>query len=116
MEFETELVNCIRDGIRTGVADKLKGYSSPLDKLINAAIEKHSTDFRKLMDDAIASCLKDAAFRESIAGSVRHTLAKTLVARFGGEMEKQVNALKSDPMTRARITLAIEEIVKQKAS
>jgi hypothetical protein len=41
-------------------------------------------------------------------------LAKVLIQRFGGEMEKQVNVLKSDPTTRARITLAIEEIVKQK--
>jgi hypothetical protein len=39
-----------------------------------------------------------------------------LVQRFGGELEKQVNALKSDPTTRARITIAIEEIVKQKTA
>jgi len=34
------------------------------------------------------------------------------VPGLGGELEKQVNVLKSDPATRARITLAIEEIVK----
>lgn len=46
---------------------------------------------------------------------MNHSLAKTLVQRFGGEIEKQVNVFKSDPTTRARITLAIEDIVKQGA-
>lgn len=46
--------------------------------------------------------------------AVRTTLAKTLVQKFGRELEKQVNALKSDPTTRARITIVIEEIVASK--
>jgi len=31
----------------------------------------------------------------------------------GGELEKQVNKLKSNPETRARITLAISDIISQ---
>ena len=67
-----------------------------------------------LLSDAVKSCVGDEAFREEIKSSTRKVLAKTLVARFGGEIEKQVNALKSDPTTRARIVLAIEEIVQSK--
>lgn len=108
------LRDTIRDGIREGIKTKLTGYSSPLDKLIDGVLKENDAEFRSLLNEALKSCLSEKAFRADIAMSVRHTLAKTLVQRFGGELERQVNALKSDPSTRARITLAIEEIVKDK--
>lgn len=114
MELDSDklLEHAIRDGIREGVKSKFTGYNKPLDALIESAIATHSGKFRVLLEDAIGSCVNDAEFRAEIATAVRHNLAKTLIQRFGGEIEKQVNVLKSDPTTRARITLAIEEIVK----
>lgn len=110
------LNDAIRHGLHEAVKDKLTGYSSPLDKLIAEVIAARSGEFRQLLDDSIKSCMTDVEFRESIASAVRTSLARTLIQRFGGEMEKQVNVLKSDPSTRARITLAIEEIVKSQSS
>lgn len=114
MEVDADelLVNAIRDGIRAGVKSKFDGYHSPIGDLIAGALKKHDAEFRGMLEDAIGSAIGDESFREEIASSVRSKLAKTLVQRFGGEMEKQVNILKSDPTTRARITIAIEEIVK----
>lgn len=111
------LEHAIRDGIREGVKSKLtSGYGSPLDKLVESAIAANADEFRALLSESIQSCLGNEAFREDIRTSVRTTLAKTLVQRFGGELEKQVNTLKSDPTTRARITVAIEDILKSKGS
>jgi len=116
-DIDQEMLNAVRDGIRDGVKAKFsQSYSSPLDKLLQAAIDRHSGSFKSMLEDAIGSCVNDATFREEIASATRTLLAKTLVQRFGGEIEKQVNALKSDPTTRARITLAIEDIVKSTAT
>lgn len=115
LDVEKMVTNAVFDGLRKGVVDRLGSYNSPLEKLINDAIQKHSECMRGLLEGAIASCVKDEAFVDEIRGSVRTHLAKSLVQRFGGEIEKQVNALKSDPTTRARITLAIEDIVKSRA-
>lgn len=109
------LENAIRDALRDGVVKQMTGgYNSPLEKMLHAAIEKHTPAMRLMLEKAIASCIDEPTFQAEIAKAVRHSLAKTLIQRFGGEMEKQVNVLKSDPTTRARITLAIEEIVKSK--
>jgi hypothetical protein len=115
-DIEKEVTRAIHDGIREGVKSKLGGYNSPLDKMINECLQKHDSDFRNLLLAAIQSAVGDDQFRESIQQQVRHKLANVLVARFGGELERQVNALKSDPATRARITLAIEEIVKERST
>lgn len=114
MEIDTDklLDNAIRDGIREGIKAQFAGYRSPLEKLVTSAIDAHSVKFRSLLEESISACVSNDDFRKEIRGAVQRTLAKTLVQRFGGEIEKQVNVLKSDPTTRARITLAIEEIVK----
>lgn len=117
LDADELLKNALRDGIREGVKFKLSGgYNNPLDKMIEKSIEAHSEEFRVLLHEGLASCLGDGQFREDIKTEIRHILAKTLVQRFGGEIEKSVNALKSDPTTRARITVAIEDIVKAKTA
>lgn len=112
--IEDQISNAIKDGIREGVKSKLGGYQSPLDKVIGEILTKYDGMIRTLLGGAIESAMGDEEFREQIRTQIRHKLASTLVARFGGEMEKQVNVLKSDPTTRARITLAIEQIVKER--
>lgn len=117
LDAEKLISDAVRDGIREGVKAKLgSSYSNPLDKLIDGVIQQNAGAFQSLLSESLASCMSDQQFRSDIAASVRSTLAKTLVQRFGGELEKQVNTLKSDPVTRARITVAIEEIVKQKSA
>lgn len=41
-----------------------------------------------------------------------HKLAKTLVAKMEGSIDKAVTTLRSDPTIRAKMVLAIENIVK----
>ncbi len=109
--------DAIRDGIREGIKKRFTdSYNSPLEKVVSESIAKHTPKFRTILEDAIGSCLNDAEFTGDIQQAVRQSLAKMLVQRFGGELEKQVNALKSDPITRARIVMALDEIVKQKTA
>jgi hypothetical protein len=109
------LENAIRDGLREGIKSKLSSsYGNPIDKLVEQCIAAKGEAFRSMLTEALDSCVSDPAFRDTLRETVRATLAKTLVQRFGGELEKQVNTLKSDPTTRARITVAIEEIVNSK--
>ena len=112
-----ELEDAIKAGIGAAVKDCLsRSYNNPLEKCLDGIIQQHGEELRSLMIDAISSSLIDADFRDQVRAAIRHKLAKTLIERFGGELEKQVNVLKSDPATRARIVLAIEEIVKSKVA
>lgn len=118
MDLEKTLTQAIQDGIREGVKSKLgSSYGdNPLTPMIAEVLKKHDAAFRSMLSEALTEAVGDVQFRNEIKNAVRHTLAKTLISRFGGELEKQVNVLKSDPTTRARITLAIEEIVKERCT
>lgn len=114
LDSEKLLEQAISQALIDGMKERLR-YGGPLDAILKEAIEKHSASTRTLLEDAIASCIKDQAFRDEIRAAVRTSLAKNLIQKFGGEIERQVNALKSDPTTRARIVIAIEEICATKA-
>lgn len=110
------LENAIKDGLREAVKSRFTAsYNNPLDALITNALREQAVSLHTLITEAIRACVADNGFRLAIADGVRSQLCKTLVQRFGGELEKQVNQLKSDPAMRARITLAIEEIVKDRS-
>lgn len=111
---EQVFTEAIQEGLRKGIVSQLQSYNSPLSKLIESQLNERSGAIKTLLESSIQSAVGDPKFIEEIRAAVRTTLAKTLVQKFGGELEKQVNALKSDPTTRARITLAIEEIVASK--
>ena len=118
MEIDADkvLLDCIKDGIRDGIKQKMgQSYQNPFDAIIQKAINQHGQAMTDLIGNAIGKLLGNDEFRENIADQCRSLLAKQLVQKFGGELEKQVNSLKSNPATRARITLAIEEIVRAKA-
>lgn len=113
--IESRVQKAIDRGIYEGVKSVLNAsYNNPLLAVINDSITDRASQLRELLETSIAATVDDPEFREQIRVEVRRSLAKQLVQRFGGELEKQVNLLKSDPTTRARITIAIEEIVKSK--
>ena len=112
-----DLLNAVKDGIREGVKQKLtaSGYGqTPIDKVVSEAVNSHSDSIKQLLNECLVSAMKDDDFKEEIKCGVRKKLGVLLVAKFGGELEKQVNVLKSDPVTRAEITLAIDKIVKSR--
>lgn len=108
-----EMMTAVKDGLRQAVRDRLvNNYGrSPLDNVVNEVVQQEIAQLRTVLLDAIRGAMADNSFREQIVTALRHKLAKLLVERFGGELEKQINTLKSDPATRARIVLAIEDIV-----
>lgn len=113
--IEEEICRAIQSGIAKCISDKLGNYNSPMDKFISEALSKRADEIKNLIDNGLTLALSDEMFRETIISSIRKKLGDLLVQRFGGELEKQVNALKSDPATRARITVAIDDIIKTTA-
>jgi hypothetical protein len=117
MEIDPDKIflDAIRDGVREGIKQKFNSsYNNPLDSIVTAALGRHKDDIVSLISESIGSLLGNTEFRDSIKAQVASQMSKQLVQKFGGELEKQVNALKSDPATRARITLAIDSIVTSK--
>ena len=119
--MEINVNKYLMDAIEKSIHDATKSrltsnYNNPMGKIIDEMLAKNRPMIEQAIDEALKGCFEIAENRKALIDAMRKNIAKSLIQRFGGEVEKQVNALKSDPATRARITLAIEEIARYPAT
>jgi hypothetical protein len=109
--MEQEILQTAKAAISEAIVKELTGYNKPLSKLTENVINDNSVELYSLINDEFAGLLKSEDFKAALKDALNAKLAKTLIARMGGELEKQVNELKANPATRAKITLAINELI-----
>jgi hypothetical protein len=109
--MEKKILAQIEKAIGQSITQELVGYGKPLSKLTQKVIESNSDDLFNLINDEFSELLNGDGFKEALREALHQKLAKTLIARMGGELEKQVNELKQNPQTRAKITLAISQAI-----
>ena len=108
--MENKILKIIKESLDGSIKSVLTGYHSPLLDLIKKVFEDNEGHIRHILDDEFSNALKGSEFRKTVRAGLDHKLGKLLIAKFGGELEKQINVLKSNPETRAKITLAITKI------
>ena len=111
MELESKILNQINVALGKAISDELVGYNKPLSKLTEAVISDHQQELYDLINGEFETLLNSDDFKEQLKIALNAKLARTLISRMGGELEKQVNTLKADPTTRAKITLAIDNVL-----
>ena len=110
-EFDDKVIGMIGEAVNEAIIKNLTSYSSPLCKLVNGAVERNEGKIRAVADKAVDELTDGDAFKDSMIEAIRSTLARALIKQFGGQLEKQVNELKANPATRARMTLAVESLM-----
>jgi len=110
--LERRVLRISTESIAKAIETELIGYNKPLSDLTKRVIQDNEAALYKLLNDEFSGLLKHGDFKVALKKALNEKLAKVLVARMGGELESRVNELKSNPVTRARITTAIEEIVR----
>lgn len=112
-ELEFQVLRTTKEAIHTAVRNELVGYNKPLSKLCNRVIEQHETEFASIYDGAITALISSDDFRSELRDAIKSKMAKLMVSTIGGELEKRVNDLKSNPVMRAKITLALNQMVSE---
>lgn len=110
--LEQQVASQVRDSIGEAIKKKLEGYGTPLDKIIERAVAAQQEELFDLIRDAFAE-VTIGEIKAQIKQSAAHKIAKVLVSKMEGEIEKRVNDFRSDPATRARIVLAIEKAISE---
>jgi len=111
--MEKQILTQVEKAISESITKELVGYNKPLSKLTERVIEENSSELFSLINDEFANLLNGKGFKEALQEALHQKLAKTLIARMGGDLEKKVNELKQNPETRAKITLAISRIIEE---
>lgn len=113
MGLEDKILNQINTALGEAIIKELVGYDKPLSKITSDVIEKHYNEIFNIIDSEITSLINSKSFKEELGKALNAKLAKLMISRLGGEIEKQVNKLKSNPATNAKITLAINGVIEE---
>lgn len=113
-DLETIILKTAKESVSKSVVSALtEGYDNPMKQLCEKVLNKHKTELSGLIDSEITALISGEEFKNAIKEALTHKLAKTLVSKMGGEIEKRVNELQQNPETRARITVRISELIKE---
>jgi hypothetical protein len=111
--LEQQIADAAKGAVGEAVRSSLTGYSSPLQKMVNDVVAERAGTIKDLLRGGLDSALDSTAFKKEIRDAFNHKLARTLMSKYEGEIEKQANVLRQQPEFRARVVLAIEAIVKE---
>jgi hypothetical protein len=107
-----DVVGVVREALMSKIGTVMNGYTSPLDKIIISVINEYEADFREVVNNALQVTIKDKQFVSDVNVQFKHKIAKSLVGKLEGAVEKAADKLRQDPTLRARMILAIEELIK----
>lgn len=108
-----DVVDVVREALMSKVGKVLDGYSSPLDKIICSTIAEHEEELSAIIRQALALTLKDKQFVANVNTEFKHKIAKVLVGKMEGAVEKATEKLRANPTLRARLIVAIENIINE---
>ena len=111
IELEKQILQEAQKAIGEAIKTNLTGYHSSFNKLINEVVESHKEELRAVIDENFSKVIKSEEFKTSVNNAFNHSIARMLVSKLEGSVEKAVNTLRSDPTIRAKMVLAIENIV-----
>jgi hypothetical protein len=109
---DNQLLQIAKEAIREKVVERFTTqWSSPLNKLADEVVLEYSPQLKAMFEDCLKTITTSKGFKETVKTEFVHKVAKSLVGKLEGTVEKAVDKLKNDPTLKARMILAIEEII-----
>jgi len=108
IDLEKDILSSVQVALHKAIIEALHGgYNSPVAKLCSEVVEDNKQQLKELVQEQFSFFLTDTSFKAELKESLNKRLAKVIIGRMGGAIEKRVNELNRDPTTRAKLTVAI---------
>ena len=110
-DFERQVVSGAKKAVAEAVQRQLIGYNSRLTKVVNQVVEGQEGRIRKIAEDVLSEILNDDEFKAGLREGFRSKLVRALVAGEDSLVVKAASTLKNDNVFRAKLTLALTNLV-----
>lgn len=112
--LEEQIIAAVTQGVGQAINWRIQSPygESPLNKLIDQVVIERLPKIRSLIEEVVDGAIT-ADFRNEIKDACTHKLARVLVSKMEGEFEKRATELRGSPEFRAKVTLAIDNVIKE---
>jgi len=106
---EFDIKDVVKEALLSKVADSIN--HGQLHKLIDIVVLERSPQLEAVINKAFDGAFADKEFEQILISEFKHKIAKTLVSKLEGTVEKSVNEFTRNPIIKAKLILAIENII-----
>lgn len=111
--LEQDILKSAQASIHESIIKCLTDYSSPLKKLTESVISDHSVQLRAIISESFNHVISQGEFKASIISAFSHKVARTIISNNDGLFDKVSNELKQDASFKAKMTLAVANVVNE---
>jgi dihydroneopterin aldolase len=110
LQFDTEE---LKEIIAAALHDKLQSAINygEMHKLVDEVLSERKPEFDALLNEMFDAFFKDPDVKQALIEEFKHKVAKTMVGKLDGAVEKNIAKYRQDPATNAKMILAIEKII-----
>jgi predicted oxidoreductase (fatty acid repression mutant protein) len=112
-ELEQDILRTAQTSIAKAIADTLGGYNSPLTKLIISVVDENAKELRAIISDSFTQVIRTDDFKKSIVNAFSHKVSRTIISNNDGLFDKVSNDLKQDAVFKAKLSLAVANVVEE---
>lgn len=105
----TEVIN--RKLLETLEAEIVKGWNTGLSDIVKNVVAMNRELITQRYNDALKNALLGDNFTKAITEEFQRKIAKNMVAKLEGQVEEAVNVIRQDQTLRAKMIVAIENII-----
>lgn len=111
--LESDILSVVQESISKSIQGVLVGYGSPLTKLVSEVIDLHSQELKTIINESFVKVIRTDDFKKSIIDAFSHKVARTIISNNDGLFDKVSNELKQDHVFKAKISLAVANVVEE---
>ena len=110
LNLEEEILNATKTILINGIKT-LDGYSNPTKPIVISVIKEYEPSISIIFKDAIEKTIKSDNFKEILQQLIAQRIVRELVGQSESSIARIVQKMKQDETFRARLTLAVDNIV-----
>lgn len=111
--LETDILRVMQCSIDEAIKSSLSAYNSPLIKLVTDVVNNHSTELKSLISNSFSQVIRTDEFKQSIISAFSHKIARTVISNNDGLFDKVSNELKQDATFKAKMALAVANVIEE---
>lgn len=113
ISLEQSILSTVQKSMQAAIEKSLTDYGSPLLKLITIVVDEHSRQLKQIISDSFDEVIQKDEFKKSVQEGFSHKITRTLMSDNNSLLEKTTNELKRDPIFKAKISLAIDNVINE---
>ena len=113
---ETEVKSLIMDSLVGKLEDRIaNGWNNKINEVVDGVILENAGLIESKLEKMLSTALNSASFGKALQEEFNHKIAKNLVAKLEGSVEKAVEAYRSNPLLRAKLITTIEKVIERES-